>query len=91
MAYPLYSRFRRGFPIAGLPSSWLNWVANFFNTCVWTGFVTNFTSSGNGSTISTSGDTATVKTLQSDDTLEDWAEWDIQKGLVTGFTYEDAP
>jgi hypothetical protein len=47
-------------PVRLIPSAWLNWVANFFNTADWIGFDVNFTSSGAGSTIETVGATETM-------------------------------
>jgi hypothetical protein len=54
--YPLKDDYRKGSPLHLLSVSWLNWVANFFNTVVFgNGLTATITSTGLGCSVSTVG------------------------------------
>jgi len=85
MAYPLKSNFRKNMPVRLIPSPWLNWVSNFFNTANWIGFDVTWTNSGKDIEIKTVGATDTVIILDNQVSTTE-STMTIVDGLITDVT-----
>jgi len=80
--YPLKDNFRRNMPVRLIPSPWLNWVSNFFNTANWIGFDVTWTNSGKDIEIKTVGFTGSIEVFEGS-LYADAIEITFVNGLIT--------